>query len=104
MRVPRLVICVVLAALGIIGFPASRGSVYAQAQREILAWAPMPTEPSKWEPPNRPHWKLSELLARRKGEQNWTETVVSDATLRADYISMPPGAKTPRRFHSDTRA
>jgi mannose-6-phosphate isomerase-like protein (cupin superfamily) len=64
----------------------------------------MPTEPSKWISPNRPHWKLAELLAKHKGEPNWTESVVNDATLRADYISMAPGAKTPRRLHPDTRA
>ena len=70
----------------------------------MLAWAPMPTEPSKWVPPNRPHWKLSELLVKHKGEPNWTETIVNDTTLRAEYISMAPGAKTPRRLHPDTRA
>src|SRR5262245_45967387 len=104
MRVPRPVTCLVLAALGMAGFAISGGKVRAQAQREILAWAPMPTEPSRWVAPNRPHWKLSELLAKHKGEQNWTESVVNDTTLRADYISMAPGAKTPRRLHPDTRA
>jgi mannose-6-phosphate isomerase-like protein (cupin superfamily) len=64
----------------------------------------MPIEPAKWIAPNRPHWKLSELLAKHKGEPNWTESIVNDATLRADYISMAPGAKTPRRLHPDTRA
>ena len=29
--------------------------------------------------------------------------VVSDSSLHADYISMAPGTKTPRRFHPDTR-
>ena len=104
MRVCRNLICVVAAALAIAGLSASRSSLFAQAQSERLAWAPMPIEPSKWEPPNRPHWKLSELLAKHKGEPNWTESVVNDATLRAEYISMAPGAKTPRRLHPDTRA
>ena len=104
MGVPRRVTCVVLAALGMAGLSVSRSGVHAQTQREMLAWAPMPTEPSKWIAPNRPHWKLSELLAKHKGEPNWTESVVNDATLRAEYISMAPGAKTPRRLHPDTRA
>jgi len=30
--------------------------------------------------------------------------LVNDTTLRAEYISMAPGAKTPRRLHPDTRA
>ena len=104
MSVPRPVTCVVLAVLGLAGLSVSRSGVHAQAQRDTLAWAPMPLEPSKWISPNRPHWKLSELLAKHKGEPNWTESIVNDATLRADYISMAPGAKTPRRLHPDTRA
>jgi quercetin dioxygenase-like cupin family protein len=104
MRVPRQVTSVALAALAMAAVWAARSDVHAQAQREVLAWAPMPTEASKWVPPNRPHWKLSELLAKHKGQQNWTETVVSDTTLRAEYISLAPGAKTPRWFHPDTRA
>ena len=104
MHLARLVMWVMLVSSWMAGFWVPRDSVRAQAQREMLAWAPMPTEPSKWVAPNRPHWKLSELLAKYKGEQNWAETVVSDATQRAEYISMAPGAKTPRRFHPDTRA
>ncbi len=73
-------------------------------QPETLAWAPQPVQPSTWEAPNKPIWRLPELLAKHKGEQNWTETVVSDVTLHADYISMAPGTKTPRMFHPDNRA
>ena len=32
------------------------------------------------------------------------QTVVDDNSLRADYVSMAPGVKTPRQFHPDTRA
>jgi quercetin dioxygenase-like cupin family protein len=104
MHVRLQVTSVALAALGIVAVSAPRSGVHAQPQREMLAWAPMPTQPSKWVAPNRPHWKLSELLEKHKGQQNWTETVVSDNTLRAEYMSSAPGTKTPRRFHPDTRA
>jgi len=104
MRVSRHVASVALVALAIAGFSARGTGAQTQAAREILAWAPMPTEPSAWVPPNRPHWKLSELLAKHKGQANWTEAVVNDSTLRAEYVSMAPGTKTPRRFHPDTRA
>src|SRR5262245_19104989 len=103
MRMQRQMMCVALAALCLTGFSAMR-RVHAQAQREMLAWAPMPTEASKWIAPMRPHWKLSKLLAKHKGQANWSESIVNDATLRAEYISMAPGAKTPRRLHPDTRA
>jgi len=73
-------------------------------QDSRLAWAPVPVKPNGWVAPNRPLWKLADLLAQHKGQANWTQTVVSDSTLHADYISMGPGEKTPRRFHPDTRA
>src|SRR5580704_2684593 len=73
-------------------------------QPETLAWAPVPVQPATWVAPNKPIYKLADLLTQHKGEQNWTQTVVSDASLHADYISMAPGVKTPRQFHPDTRA
>src|SRR5579862_7558532 len=73
-------------------------------QRETLAWAPLPAKAVGYVEPNRPIWKLSELLAQHKGQQNWKEVVVSDPTLHAEYISMAPGTKTPRQFHPDNRA
>ena len=75
----------------------------AAQQSSRLAWAPVPVQPAIWVAPNRPHWKLAELLAQHQGQPNWTQTVVSDSLFHADYISMAPGMKTPRRFHPDTR-
>jgi mannose-6-phosphate isomerase-like protein (cupin superfamily) len=80
-------------------FPAMRAQ-----QAETLAWAPQPVQLTGWVAPNKPIWKLNEILAKHKGQQDWTETVVSDTSLHADYISMAPGAKTKRMFHPDTRA
>jgi mannose-6-phosphate isomerase-like protein (cupin superfamily) len=74
------------------------------AQSRMLVWAPLPVEPNEWIAPNKPLTRLSELRAKHAGQQNWTETVVSDNLFHADYISMAPGAKTPRRFHPDNRA
>src|SRR5215472_3971136 len=88
---------IVAALLGIF-------SVLLAQQPERLAWAPVPTKAATWVAPNKLIWKLSELLAKHKGEPNWSENVVSDNLLHADYISMAPGTKTPREFHPDTRA
>jgi hypothetical protein len=55
MGIPRRVTCVVLAAFGMAGLSVSHSGVHAQAQRDTLAWAPMPIEPAKWIAPNRPH-------------------------------------------------
>ena len=79
-------------------FPALNG------QSQMLVWAPVPVQPNEWIAPNKPVIRLSELRSKHTGQQNWTETVVDDNLFRADYISMAPGAKTPRRFHQDNRA
>ena len=70
----------------------------------IEAWAPMPEKPNPFTPPHKALTKLSDVLAKHKGQQNWTETIVSDNLFHGDYIAMAPGAKTPRRFHQDNRA
>ena len=43
------------------------------------------------------------MLARHKGQADWAETIVEDESLYAQWISMAPGAKTPRRMNGDTR-
>ena len=75
-----------------------------QGQNQLLVWAPQPVQPNPWIPPNKPITRLAELRAKHAGEQNWTETIVNDNLFRGEYISMAPGAKTPRRFHQDNRA
>ena len=77
--------------------------VRAQQRGETMAWAPVPVTPTGWVAPNKPHWKLSDLLTSHKGEASWTETVVSDSLLHADYIQLAPGTKTKRQFHPDNR-
>src|SRR5207247_10730555 len=72
--------------------------------RQIEVWAPLPTKANPFIPPNKPLTKIAALLAKHKGEQTWTETVVSDSLFHGAYISMAPGEKTPRRFHQDNRA
>jgi mannose-6-phosphate isomerase-like protein (cupin superfamily) len=52
---------------------------------------------------HRPHTKLHDVLERHKGQTDWTETVVDDESLVAQWISMGPGQKTPRRMNGDTR-
>src|SRR5215475_1274325 len=73
----------------------------AQQRADTFAWAPMPSTPPGWTVPNKPHWKLSELLASHKGQSAWKETVVADPLLHADYIQLAPGTKTKRQFQPD---
>jgi mannose-6-phosphate isomerase-like protein (cupin superfamily) len=56
-----------------------------------------------WSGVHRPHTKLRDVLARHEGESDWSETVVDDESLVAQWISLGPGRKTPRRMNGDTR-
>jgi mannose-6-phosphate isomerase-like protein (cupin superfamily) len=96
-----------LQAVGVVALVAAipglpTGAV-AQGQG-VIAWAPKPVEDTPWVAPHKPHWKLSEILAAHAGQQSWTETVVDDDHLKAEYISMAPGEGTPTKFYADNRA
>ncbi len=97
MRYFKPLALVAVAALGII--PAL--TVGAQQRAETLAWAPIPTNHPGYTAPNKPHWKLSELLAAHKGQASWNEYIVNDPTLQAHYIQLAPGTKTKRQFQPD---
>ena len=56
-----------------------------------------------WTGVHKPHTKLKDVLARHKGQTDWAETIVDDESLNAQWISMGPGQKTPRRMNGDTR-
>jgi len=69
----------------------------------IVAWSAKPVQTTPWNAPNKPHWKLSEVLAKHAGQRSWQEAIVSDRDFVAKYISMAPGEKTPRQFFADDR-
>jgi mannose-6-phosphate isomerase-like protein (cupin superfamily) len=56
-----------------------------------------------WTGVHRPHTKLVDVLKRHHGQADWAETIVDDESLFAQWISMAPGGKTPRRMNGDTR-
>src|SRR5512134_2314662 len=68
----------------------------------LLVLSPKAKSPG-WAGVHRPHTKLRDVLARHAGQADWAETVVDDESLFAQWISMAPGQKTPRRMNGDTR-
>ena len=76
----------------------------AQRPAEDPSWAPKPKQPTKYVPPHKPHTKIAEVKAAHKGKANWSQVVVDDDHLKAEYIQSSPGTKVGRRFHPDTRA
>jgi len=70
--------------------------------RDSLVWAPVPSTPNGWVAPNKPHTRIADLLAAHKGQASWREPIVRDVLLRADYVQMAPGTKSPRQFQPDS--
>jgi mannose-6-phosphate isomerase-like protein (cupin superfamily) len=59
--------------------------------------------PPGWTGVHKPHTRLADVLAAHKGQMDWAQTIVDDESLNAQWISMGPGTKTPRRMNGDTR-
>src|SRR5688572_7776339 len=86
-----------------LGVAAFMLAISAGAQEPPLMVLSPKTEPVGWTGVHRPHTKLRDVLARHEGKADWAETVVDDESLFAQWISMAPGQKTPRRKNGDTR-
>ena len=66
-------------------------------------WAPKPTKMTAYTAPNKPHWKLSEILASHKGKSDWVQPIIRNKDQEADYIAIAPGTKTKLMMYPDDR-
>src|SRR5258708_37568484 len=97
MPLPKpLILCAAIACL-------SGAADAQQAAKPILAWAPKPARLTPYAAPNKPLWKLADILKKHAGRQNWRETVVATADFTGAYIAMAPGEKTKTIFYADDR-
>src|ERR671910_3563945 len=71
-------------------------------QQDLIVLSPK-AKSAGWTGVHKPHTKLADVLARHNGEADWTETIVDDESLVAQWISMGPGKKTAGRMNGDTR-
>jgi mannose-6-phosphate isomerase-like protein (cupin superfamily) len=83
--------------------PLHPASAQGARPEPIVAWSAQPSKPTPWVAPNKPHWKLSEILAKHAGQRSWSEAIVSDRDFNARYIAMAPGEKTRTQFYADDR-
>jgi mannose-6-phosphate isomerase-like protein (cupin superfamily) len=75
----------------------------AQPGTIFYSWSPKPVPLTQWKAPNKPIWRLSEILASHKSEKSWTQPIVRDQDYSADYIQQAPGEKTRTQFWGDDR-
>jgi len=86
-------------ALSVLTLPA-----LAQDDRKVyLDWAPKPDKPQEYTGVNKAVTRLDEVLAKHKGQANWTEDVIETERYSAKWISMAPGEKTRTQFYGDDR-
>ena len=81
--------------------PAGAGGAQRPPQ-DLIVLSPKAKSPG-WTGVHKPHTKLADVLSRHKGAADWAETIVDDESLFAQWVSMGPGKKTPRRMNGDTR-
>jgi mannose-6-phosphate isomerase-like protein (cupin superfamily) len=91
-----------LATAGLIGLAALLPAA-AQPSTIWYSWSPKPVPMTQWKTPNKPIWRLNEIMAAHKGEKSWVQPIVRDADYHADYIQQAPGQKTKTQFWADDR-
>lgn len=53
-------------------------------------------------PPNKPIWRLADLLAAHRGQNNWQQQILKDDYEEVTYNSAAPGTKFIPRMHNET--
>jgi len=72
----------------------------AQPPRKVV-YVAKPVQPAPYRAPMKPLVRFADLIAKHKGQANWSELVVDDKNNRAEVIAAAPGSKVARHLHSD---
>ena len=91
------------AATALLALPVLTHVGLAQDRKVYIDWAPKPDKPKEYTGTNKVITRLTDVLARHKGQANWIEDVVETERYSAKWISMAPGEKTRTQFYGDDR-
>jgi mannose-6-phosphate isomerase-like protein (cupin superfamily) len=80
--------------------PPARGPA---APPPMFAWSTKPTKLTPYLSPQRPHTKLADVLARHRRAASWSEVIVDDGQMHAEWIQAEPGQKTKTQMLEDHR-
>ena len=70
---------------------------------EGVYWGPKPATMTPYVAPNKPVWRLKEILAAHKGQTDWVQPIIRNKDQVADYISMGAGVTTKKKMWPDDR-
>jgi mannose-6-phosphate isomerase-like protein (cupin superfamily) len=103
--------CLVTAATLLLAVPAYAQFLGKSAEDQMpdggrlegQVWSPKPSTLAPYVAPNRPVWRIREILASHRGQTDWVQPIVRNKDQDADYKSIGPGKKTKAMFYSDNR-
>ena len=81
-------------AMGAAPGAAPAGGGRAMARALEFAWAPKKSPYDNYVAPNKPWWKLSDVLAAHSRTASWQQPVVRNKDLEADWHQLAAGEKT----------
>ncbi|WP_277970761.1 cupin domain-containing protein [Sphingomonas echinoides] len=69
----------------------------------MRVWAPKKTPYSAYVAPNKPWWKLADVLALHKNEKRWSQPIIRNKDIVADWHQIAAGETTQAVAYSDNR-
>jgi len=99
----RRLLVSICAGATLIGSAASAQPPAAGRPPLQIGWSPKKTPYAAYQAPNRAWWKLADVLAMHKGQANWSQPIVRNKDLMADWHQMAPGGHTPEVEYPDNR-
>jgi mannose-6-phosphate isomerase-like protein (cupin superfamily) len=69
----------------------------------LFAWAPKKNPVDAYVGPNKALWKLSDVKAMHAGQKNWTQPIIQNKDLTANWHQMAAGGKTAELMYPDSR-
>lgn len=83
--------------------PAAPRPRFTPPPPPVRVWAPKQTPYSNYVAPNKPWWKLADVLAMHKTESSWSQMIVRNKDIVADWHQIAPGRATQELAYSDNR-
>lgn len=87
-----------LATAALLAAPLS-----AQAPARTEMWVAKKVPYAAYDAPNRPWWKLADVLALHKGQVNWSQPIIRNKDIVADWHQQAAGRRTPELAYPDNR-
>jgi len=98
MRLKRAIVAVVTGVVALAGHGA-----LGQSRQIIYAWAPKRAPLTPCILPNKPLWKLSDVLAMHAGQRSWTQPILRSKDLAGDYHQLEERGTTAPSEYPDNR-